>query len=266
MLEDGTIDEKSRQKFFSSVWTRIRDGFTTNKCVSLLIEIDRDIRKISELTFVTLEVKSLRIHRRRKMRFRSLGVVRENAQSLFDILHLRWFGPCPCQLPHRANLQLSMLQDNEANPPEEKGSTRFALLFFFEKNSRFPSPPPWHWRDIEVEISLRAQPHSRSSSVRFNITPVSSTTTFRAKPSATNTMCQRASASKINDFCKALIPAGSPSCPFGFLEDQQRRHQLFLVFGPGVRNEIVDETSLYYIIHGNNRVSLEAREKYVDSI
>lgn len=36
----------------------------------------------------------------------------------------------------------------------------------------------------------------------------------------------------------------------------------FLVSGPGIRNEIVDETSLNYIIHGNNKVSLGPREKY----
>ena len=266
MLEDGTVDEKSQQKFFSSVWMRIRGGFTTNKCASLLIEIDRDIRKISELTSITLEVEPLRIHRRRKIRSRSLRVVRENAQSLFDILHLRWSGPCPCQLPHRANLQLSMLQDNEANPPEEEGPTRFALLFSFEKNSRFSSPPPWYWRDIEVETSPRAQPHSGSSSVRFNITPAPSMVTSRPKPPAKSTLCQPAAGPKINDLCKALIPAGLSSCCLGFLEDQQRRHQLFLVSGPGIRNEIVDETSLYYIIHGTNKVSLGPREKYAPSI
>lgn len=260
MLEDGTIDRKCQQKFFSSVWTRVRGGFATNKCASLLLEIDRDIRKISELTSVTLEVEPLRTYRRRKMRSRSIRAVRENAQSLFDILHLRWSSPCPCQLPHRANLQLSMLQDNEANPPEEDSLTRFALLFSFEKNSRFSKAPPWYWRDVEIETSPRAQPQP-AASVRFNIQPAP-TITSRSNSSAISTSHQPATAPKIDDLCKVLTPEGSPSCCLGFLEDQQRRHQLFLVSGPGIRNEIVDETSLNYIIHGNNKVLLGPREKY----
>lgn len=266
MLKDGTIDEKSRQKFFSSVWTRIRGGFITNKCASLLIEIDNDIRKISELTSVTLEVESLRIHRRCKLRSRSLRVMRENAQSLFDILHLRWSGPCPCQLQHRANLQLSMLQENEAHPSEEDGPTRFALLFSFEKDSRLSKPPPWFWRDIEVETSPRAQPQSGSPSVRFNIPSAPPMIASRSKAPATSIVHQPAPALKIDNLCKTLIPAGLPSFCLGFLEDQQRRHQLFLVPGPGIRNEIVDETSLSYIIHGNKKVVLGPREKYASPI
>lgn len=266
MLEDGIIDAKCQQKFFNNAWTRIRGGFATNKCASLLLQIDRDIRKISELTSITLEVEPLRINRRRKLRSRSLKAVRENAQSLFDILHLRWSGPCPCQLPHRANLQLSMLQDNEVNPLEEDSLTRFALLFFFETNSRISKPPPWYWRDIEVETSSRAQPQSGSSSVRFNIQPAPPIIPSRSKPPAARTLHPPVSASKIDDFCKVLVSAGLSSCCIGFLEDQQRRHQLFLVSGPGIRNEIVEETSLYYIINGNNKVLLGSREKYAFSV
>lgn len=260
MLENETIDENCRQKFFNSVWTRVRDGFSTNKCASLLIEIDHDIRKISELTSITLEVEPLRIHRRRKIKSRSSRTVRENAQNLFDILHLRWSGPCPCQLPHRANLQLSMLQENEANSPEENSPTRFALLFSFDKNNQFSKPPPWHWRDVEVETSSRAQLQLRPP-LRFNIQSVPPITS-RSRSHALSTSHQPLPASKINDLCRVLIPERLPSCCLGFLEDQQRRHQFFLVSGPWIRNEIVDETSLYYVIHGKNKVSLGPREKY----
>lgn len=266
VLEDGTIDKKCQHKFFSSVWTRIRGGFATNKYASLLADIDCDIHKISKLTSVTLEVEPLRIQRRRKMRSRSLRAARENAQSLFDILHRRWSDPCLCQMSHRVNLQLSMLQDDEAYFSEEDILTRFALLFSFEKNSRLSKPPPWSWRDIEVETSSQAQPHSETSSVHFKLQPVPSIITSRLKPPSTGTSHQPAQASKIDDLCKALIPAGLPSCCLGFLEDQQRRHQLYLVSGPGVRNEIIDETSLYYIIHGNNKFLLGPREKYAPSI
>ena len=265
MLEDGTIDENCRQKFFSSLWKRVRGGFETNKCASLLIDIDHDIRKISELTSITLEVEPLRIHRRRKIRSRSLRAVRENAQSLFDILHLRWSGPCPCQLPHRANLQLSMLQENEAKFPEEDSPTRFALLLSFDKNNRFSKPPPWYWRDVEVETSSRAQSQLGSSSVRVNIQPAPPITS-RSRSHAGSTSHRPLPASKINDLCGVLVPEGLPSCCLGFLEDQQRRHQFFLVSGPGIRNEIIDETSLYYIIHDKNKVPLGPREKYALSI
>lgn len=261
VLKDGTVDEKSRQKFFSSVWTRVRGGFDSNKCASLLDQIDRDIFKISQLTAITVEMEPLRINRSRKLRSSSLRTVRDNAQSLFDILHLRWSCPCPCQLPHRANLQLSMYGDNEANEPcEEDTPTRFALLLSFEKSSGVSRPPPWQWRDVEVKTSPRAQ-NQPVTSVRFNIQP-SATTTSLLKQPATRTLQQLAPASKIDDLCKVLIRQGLQGCCLGFLEDQQRQHQLFAVSGPGVQNEIVDETSLYYIVHGNNKDLLGPREKY----
>ena len=206
-------------------------------------------------------MEPLRINRNRKLRSSLLKNVRDNAQSLFDILHLRWSCPCPCQLPHRANLQLSMRQDDEVNEPyDEDTPTRFALLFSFEKSSRVSKPLPWYWRDIEVETSPLAQKQS-GGSVRFNIQP-SAAIAPQPKLSATITLRQPASISKIDDLCKVLILGGSQSCCLGFLEDQRRRHHLFSVPGPGIQNEIVDETSLHYIIHGTNKVPLGPREKY----
>lgn len=260
MLADGTIDEKCQQKFFSSVWTRVRGGFASNKCASLLTEIDHNIRKIAQLTSISLEVEPLRMHRRRRMKSGSLKTVRDNAQSLFDILHLRWSDPCSCQLPHRANLQLSMLHEHEANPREEDDPTRFALLFSFEKHSRTSNPPPWHWQDIEVETSSHTQTQS-GTPVRFSIPPAAAIS-LRSKSPPINTSPQVVSPRKIDDLCEVLIPKGLSSYCLGFLEDQKRRHQLFLVSGPGTRNEIVEETSLHYIIHGKNKIPLGPREKY----
>lgn len=260
VLKDGTVDEKCRRKFFSSVWTRVRGGFDSNKCASLLEQIDRDILKISQFTAITLEVEPLRINRSRKLRSSSKNV-RENAKSLFEILHLRWSCPCPCQLPHRVNLQLSMHQDHEVNQSDEENTpTRFALLFSFEKNSGVSIPPPWYWRDVEVETSPLAQKIS-GASVRFNIQPPA-TAAPRLGPLATSTLQGSVPTSKIDDLCKVLILERLQRCCLGFLEDQQRRHQLFSVPGPGIQNEILDETSLENIIHGNNKVLLGPREKY----
>ena len=260
-MKDGTVDEKGRQKFFNSVWTRVRGGLDSNKCFSLLKQIDHDIFKISQLTAITVEMEPLRINRSRILRSRSSRSVRDNAQSLFDNLHLRWSYPCPCQLPHRANLQLSKHGDNETNEPcDEDTPTCFALLFSFEKSSGVSTLPPWQWRDVEIKTLSRAQKPPETS-VCSNIQP-SAATTSRLKQPATETLQEATPASKIDDLCKVLMRQGLQSCYLGFLEDQQRQHQLFAVSGPGVQNDIVDETSLHYIVHGKNKIMLGPREKY----
>lgn len=151
--KDGKLDEKARDKFFSSAWTRIRGGFESNKCALLLQEIDRDISKISHLTSVTMEIEPLRLNRKRRMRARFWTGVRDSAQSLSEILHLRWANPCPCQCSHRANMQLKAQTDDEADEDANNVQIRFALLLALDTVAAAAPPLPWKWRDVEIQSS-----------------------------------------------------------------------------------------------------------------
>ena len=206
-------------------------------------------------------MEPLRISRNRKLRSILLKNVQDNARSLFDILNLQWSCPCSCQMPHRANLQLSMYSDEEANTScDEDGPTRFALLFSFENNSIAPKPPPWIWRDIEVESSPLLEQQS-GGSVRFSIQPSVVLPPSIRQP-ATLGLTPSLSQSQIDDLCKVLIMGGSQVRCLGFLEDQERRHHLFSVPGPGVQEKFADETTLHRIVYGVDKFLLGPREKY----
>jgi hypothetical protein len=221
-----------------------------------LAEIDGDIRKISELTSIKAEVEPLRVNRSRKLRSGLLQNVRDNAQSLFDLLHLRWSRACPCDLPHRANLQLRMQQDEEKNDfYDDDTATSFELLFSFEKSIGISKPFPWDWRNVKVETSPLA-PEEPGSLMGVKIQqPV----LIAPRPKRPPRIVPPQS-SKIDNLCQVLVLGGSQNCCLGFLDDKQRRHHLFSVPSPGIQKEISDETSLHSIVHGNNK--LGPRERY----
>ena len=206
-------------------------------------------------------MEPLRISRNRKLRSILLKNVQDNARSLFDILNLQWSYPCSCQMPHRANLQLSMYSDEEANiSSDEDAPNSYDLLFTFENNSIPPNPPPLIWRDIEVESSPLLGQQSEGS-IRFSIQP-SIVLPPSTRQSATLDPPPSLSQSQIDDLCKVLIMGGSQVRCLGFLEDRERRHHLFSVPGPGVQEKFADETTLHRIVYGADKFLLGPREKY----
>ena len=148
--EDGDVDQKARSRFFNSFWARIRGGFESNKCALLLQDIDRDISKISHLTSITMEVEPLRSGRKRQKTGKVWAGMRESAQSLSEVLQLRWAQPCPCNCIHKANLQLTPQDNDDSDDENGDGHIRSVVLFKLYSGAT-PAPPlPWKWRDIEV--------------------------------------------------------------------------------------------------------------------
>lgn len=98
-------------------------------------------------------------------------------------------------------------------------------------------------------------------SVRFHIPPPA-TTAPTPKANAMPISQATVTTSKIHDLCKSLVSKSSQNCSIGFLEDQQRRHHLFLVSGPGVQNQIMSEASLHYLLLETHKMVLGPREKY----
>ncbi|EXJ71184.1 uncharacterized protein A1O5_06178 [Cladophialophora psammophila CBS 110553] len=155
--KDGTVDENARNRFFSSAWVRIRGGFESNKCALLLQEIDRDISKIAQLTSLTAQVEPLRLIRKRRMKARVWANIRDSAQSLSELLCLRWPSLCSCQYSHRANMLLKAQGDDDADVDDENEQSHFELLLVFDQVAASAPPVPCRWQDVEIESSGLAQ-------------------------------------------------------------------------------------------------------------
>lgn len=111
----------------------------------MLRAIDRDIKKISELTTGAFQLEPLRTKKKIQTQSVYWQNVREQAQRLFDSLSLR-LHPCSCNQPHQANLQL----DFHRGEYELEG-TRFTFLLTFERSAGIPQALPWNWKDVEIE-------------------------------------------------------------------------------------------------------------------
>lgn len=142
---DGTIDERSRERFFKNPWRRIKGGFDSGKYATILEGIDRDIDRITKLTPSAIDLEPIHPRKRKRANSTYWRNIRDQAQGLFESLSSQ-FCPCPCQYSHQANLRLDVRRDNNA----EK-TLRLAFVFTFRTDACTPASPPWNWRALEIE-------------------------------------------------------------------------------------------------------------------
>jgi hypothetical protein len=251
---DGTIDEKARKKFFKKLSRNTRGGFNAEQYRALLIDIDRDIRKLKDLINGAIRLEPIKIERKNKLQSAYWQNVRDQAQRLYDSLSSR-FLPCACQHSHQANLRLDIRRDHNA----EEDAARFAFLLTFEKRPQPAPSPPWNWRDIEIISSqlggtfITAPQVSMSGKKKAHFaTPVTVSVTSQATPSCSPPPVL---AAKIDSLCRVLVAAHQQDHCLGVLEDQDWQHHVFSVAGPASKAQISEAASLENIIRSGGRIS-----------
>ncbi|KAJ9632878.1 hypothetical protein H2204_007608 [Knufia peltigerae] len=254
------MDCKAREQFFGNVWTRIKGGFESNKCSALIDAIDNDISKINRLTGIALEVECLRLERDRRKKARIWANIRDSANSLSEMLRLKWANPCTCQFSHRANMLLKAQMDEEADNDDEAEQSRFELLLVFDKATSLVPAVAYKWRDVEIQCSEIVQAttiRSPRKGVRFhNDTPTNPTAIAPA-----TSHISKLSGPEIDNLCRSLGSQTSVNRCLGYLEDHLRRHHLFLTSGVGAQNQVVPDASLHHLLLETGKVTLGPRMK-----
>jgi hypothetical protein len=260
ITSDGTIDEKARKKFFKSFWLKTRGGFNTEKYSALLADIDRDIEKLSKLTSGAIQLEPVKIARNNKLQSAYWQNIRGQAQRLFDNLSSR-FSSCACTYPHKANLRLDIRKHRDI----EEGTTRFALLLTFEKQSRPDSAPPWEWRDIEiesfqlagspVEVTVPQVQKPGKKTVQF----ARPTITSSSSPPPTSRLPSPDLTGRIGSLCQALIPVHCEQSCVGVLEDNTWQHRVYSVMGLTSRAQIYEAASMKDVIYDTKNIAPRQR-------
>jgi hypothetical protein len=255
IASNGTVDEKARKKFFKSFWLKTRGGFNTEKYGNLLVDIDRDIEKLSKLTKGAIQLEPVKTEKKNKLQSAYWQNIRDQAQRLFDSLSTR-FSLCDCTYPHQANLRLDIRKDRGA-----EDTTRFTFLLTFEKHSHSTSSPPWDWRDIEIESSQLAStaiavtvPHVQTPGKKAAHFAPSITVSTSPRPSISPSHSSGLAA-KIDNLCRALVAGHQQDCCLGVLEDEAWQHHVYSVTGPASKAQISEAVSLNDIIRGSKGVA-----------
>ncbi|KAF8531431.1 hypothetical protein BDD12DRAFT_800092 [Trichophaea hybrida] len=89
IMENDTINEKIRNKFFNSFWTRISGGFNSDKYAKLLDQILRDIDQINKLTEGAIQNESLRREKKRQANDTYWISLQDHAKRLYQSLTTR---------------------------------------------------------------------------------------------------------------------------------------------------------------------------------
>jgi hypothetical protein len=230
-------------------------GFNTEKYGALITDIDRDIDKLSKLINGAIQLEPIKIQKDRPQSAYWQSI-RDQAQRIFDNLNL-WFSPCACTHPHQAVLRLDIRKTCGA----EGEASRFAFLLTFEKHPQPASPPPWDWKDIEIESSQLAgkavavtvpqvQTPGRKTAhfvPSINVSPPSQPPILRSPSSDL--------AVKIDSLCRVLVAAHQQDCCLGVLEDETWQHHIYSVTGPATKAQVSEAVSLNEIIHGAKRIA-----------
>tara|TARA_R110002003_G_scaffold115_9_gene10018 strand:- start:6311 stop:7255 length:945 start_codon:yes stop_codon:yes gene_type:complete len=233
IASDGTINEKERKKFFKKLSRNTRGGLNAEQYRDLLIDIDRDIHKLQELTNGAIRLEPIKIEKKNKLQSAYWQNVRDQAQRLYDSLSSR-FLPCACQHCHQANLRLDIRRDSNA----DEDAARFAFLLTFEKRSQPAPSPPWDWRDIEIKSSQLTTTSAATTASQVS-TPGKKNARF-ATPAIGSVASQPTPsrspspglAAKIDSLCRVLVAAHQQDHCLGVLEDQDWQHHVFSVAGP----------------------------------
>ncbi|ORX96345.1 hypothetical protein BCR34DRAFT_619709 [Clohesyomyces aquaticus] len=217
---DGVVDEKARKKFFKRTWTKIRGGFSSAKYSSLLQEIDRDIDKIAKLISGAIQLEPLGAGKRNRLYSTYSLRVRNQAQKLFEI---------------------------------EDQVTRLALLLTFGASECLPNALPWTWRDIEIVSSqpLTQQiivPTPTPGGAFGNTAHTIPSVTISPTPSSVASFPSQPPTARIDNLCEALVDVSGLECCLGIIEDQHWHHHVYVVTGPGSKNQISESASLEEII------------------
>ncbi|KAF8249178.1 hypothetical protein K440DRAFT_622544 [Wilcoxina mikolae CBS 423.85] len=261
IMENDTVDEKIRNKFFNSFWTRISGGFNSDKYAKLLDEILGDIDQINKLTEGAIQNESLRREIKRQANDTYWISLRDHAKRLYQSLSSRWPYTCPCKHPHRASLRLDVRNISETD-------ILFGFVFSFDENPTAGTPLPWNWRNVEIKplqasafpttlVSAHAQP-SPKKTVRFTNMPSIVLSTAKG-----STYSQQATppVTKISDLCKILGATTRTRSCLGLLDDQHSQHLIYCGSQPCPQNEIRKPTSLEEILNCGGAVSLATKQK-----
>ncbi|KAH8723785.1 hypothetical protein GQ44DRAFT_773661 [Phaeosphaeriaceae sp. PMI808] len=229
---DGTVDEKARKKFFKSFWLKTRGGFNTEKYGALLVDIDRDIEKLSKLINGALLLEPIRTEKRTKL------------QSAY------W-----------KVLETKLLTHGFRHRGPDEDSTRFAFLLTFDKRTQSTSSPPWDWRGIEIEslqlastaVAVTASQVQAPGKKTAHFAPLI-TVSSSSRPPLSRSLSSGLVA-KIESLCCALVAANRQDCCLGILEDEAWQHHVYSVTGPTSKAQICEAASSNEITHGTKRIA-----------
>ncbi|KAI9858203.1 MAG: hypothetical protein M1813_007852 [Trichoglossum hirsutum] len=198
----------------------------------LLGKLNKDNSDLQRLVQGSIAPKPAVASYLKKSEAKLLESIRLSAKSMYSALCTRWY--CDCQRPHIAYMRL------QHRDPSSKDGLRFDMVFSYSNNTTGAASEPLRWKEIDIE----------PGDDDIDQSPTSAKVSFIASISTV-----QPSSKRITDMCHSLQDSKSgPDC-IRFIDEQKRKHYLYLCLSSPLTSEMRKPVSLFDLLSRGGKVT-----------